>query len=456
MAMETLVSRVVVDRMIVSGHRFEVPLDWDHAQTSESISVFAREVVAEERSGDPRLPAICWYQGGPGSEFQFPASRSGWLKQLLTRFRVILLDQRGTGMSTPLDALALPRRDPHELAGYITHLRADSIVRDAERLRSLLLGADGDWYIFGQSFGGFCALTHLSLFPEHLAGALITGGFAPVLHDAGSVYRALADRMAERTAAYLGRFPGDAGRIRRILDHLQASEDRDANGERLSARAFLSLGMQLGEPHGAAKLHGIVERAGNDLEALGRLSGAVHRRVDETMEAATNPIYTLLQEACYAQGEPARWAAARAIDADPRYRLDATPAPCFTAEFILPFMFEEWPGLRPFRETAAILATEVSWPPLYDLDRLRANRVPVVGTVYWNDPYVERGLALETVGLLGNCEAWITNEHEHIAYRVTPRRVAERLFAMLDQRRAASGAAHRSGPRTVPGASAPG
>jgi hypothetical protein len=45
---------------------------------------------------------------------------------------------------------------------------------------------------------------------------------------------------------------------------------------------------------------------------------------------------------------------------------------------------------------------------------------------------------METAGLLGNCEVWITNEHEHQAYRVTPGRVAERLFAMLDQRRAQS------------------
>jgi hypothetical protein len=45
---------------------------------------------------------------------------------------------------------------------------------------------------------------------------------------------------------------------------------------------------------------------------------------------------------------------------------------------------------------------------------------------------------METAGLLGNCEVWITNEHEHQAYRVTPGPVAERLFAMLDQRRAQS------------------
>ena len=267
---------------------------------------------------------------------------------------------------------------------------------------------------------------------------IITGGFAPVLHDAEAVYAALAVRVAERNADFLTRFPEDAGRVRRIVDHLRTTPDLDAYGQRLTAPAFLALGTCLGHLHGAAELHGIVERAAHDLETLGMLGGSVHQQVVELMAPATNPIYSLLQEACYAQGAPTRWAAARVIAADPRYALDAEPAPSFTGEMIFPWMFEEWTPLRPFREAAEVLATRLSWPPLYDVDRLRGNRVPVVGAVYWNDPYVERGLALETAGLLGNCDVWITNEHEHQAYRVTPAPVAERLFAMLDQRRAQS------------------
>jgi pimeloyl-ACP methyl ester carboxylesterase len=432
-----VVAREAVDRMIVTGHRLEVPLDWSRPG-GESISVHAREVVAAERADDLRLPVICWYQGGPGMEFAFPISRGAWLEQLLTRYRVLLLDQRGTGMSTPLEGRALPRSDPAELAEYISHFRADSIVRDADRFRSVLFGEDAGWDLFGQSFGGFCTLTHLSLLSEHVIGAIITGGFAPVLHDADAVYRVLADRMAERSAAYLSRFPEDAERLRRIVDHLLSAPDVDAFGQRLTAHAFLTLGTCLGHLHGAAELHGAVERATHDLEALGRLSGWVHQQVAGIMSPATNPIYSVLQEACYTQGPPARWAAARVVGADPRYRLDALPAPCFTGEMIFPWMFEEWAPLRPFREAAEALATQATWPPLYDVDRLRANRVPVVGTVYWNDPYVERGLALETAGLLGNCEVWVTSEHEHQAYRVTPRPVAERLFAMLDQLRAQS------------------
>ena len=440
MSTHEVVSRAAVDRMVVTGHRIECPLDWARPGEPATISVFAREVVAAEKADDPRLPMICWYQGGPGMEFTFPAARGAWLEQLLTRYRVLLLDQRGTGLSTPLEGRALPRARPAELADYLAHFRADSIVRDAERFRSVLLGEDAGWHLFGQSFGGFCSLTHLSFLPEHVTGVIITGGFAPVLHEADAVYEVLAGRVAERNADFLARFPEDAARVRRIVEHLGSVEDVDAHGQRLTARAFLALGICLGHLHGAAELHGIVERAAHDLETFGKLGGSVHQQVAELMAPATNPLYSLLQEACYAQRAPTRWAAARVTGADPRYALDAEPAPCFTGEMMFPWMFEEWAPLRPFREAAELIAGRDAWPPLYDVDRLRANRVPVVGAVYWNDPYVERGLALETAALLGNCDVWITNEHEHQAYRVTPERVAERLFAMLDQRRAQTGA----------------
>jgi hypothetical protein len=56
------------------------------------------------------------------------------------------------------------RHTPH-------HDRADSIVADAELVRRLLVpGASergrGRWTLLGQSFGGFCALTYLSMAPE--------------------------------------------------------------------------------------------------------------------------------------------------------------------------------------------------------------------------------------------------------------------------------------------------
>src|SRR5438105_2345350 len=83
-----------------------------------------------------------------------------------------MLDQRGTGRSTPVGALSGMTAD--EQAEYLTHFRADSIVRDAELIRGEL-GLDR-WSVLGQSFGGFCTLTYLSIAPEGLREAFFTGG----------------------------------------------------------------------------------------------------------------------------------------------------------------------------------------------------------------------------------------------------------------------------------------
>lgn len=424
-------NHVAVDRMIVTPHRISVPVDWNEP-SGPQISVHAREVVAAEKAGDAKLPAIVWFQGGPGHEVAFPDHRGSWLEQLLTRYRVLLLDQRGTGMSTPLDARALPFADPVVCANYLRNFRQDSIVRDADRLRATLYGEDSNWYLFGQSFGGFCSLTYLSQIPEHLLGVIITGGFAPVLHEADEICTRLFNHVATRNADYYARFPMDAARVRRLVDHLETNVDLDGEGNRVSARRFLMLGGKLGLQHGAAELHGIVERGDNDLEQLGMLSGVVHEHIAGMMSPATNPIYTVLHEAAYSNGPATRWAAERARLADSRYALDAQPAPCFTGEAVFPWMLDELPPLQPLKEVADVLAAHEGWAPLYDIARLRANTVPVVGTLYWDDEYVERAMALETVALLGNCRPWITNEYEHGGYRIDPQRVGARLFGMLD------------------------
>ena len=63
------------------------------------------------------------------------------------------------------------------------------------------------------------------------------------------------------------------------------------------------------------------------------------------------------------------------------------------------WMFEEVRALTPFRGAAEELAAYDDWGPLYDLDRLAANEVPVFAAVYFDDMYVDSGLQLETAGV---------------------------------------------------------
>ncbi|MEM1231949.1 MAG: alpha/beta fold hydrolase, partial [Pseudomonadota bacterium] len=154
-------------------HRLPVPLK--HSEPAgETLTLYARELRAD-RAGSANDPCLVYLQGGPGYEAPRPLAISGWLAVALTRYRVILLDQRGTGLSTPVDATTLARLPSAQAqADYIACFRADAIVADAELLRAQL-SPERPWTVLGQSFGGFCTLSYLSLAPEGLAGALITG-----------------------------------------------------------------------------------------------------------------------------------------------------------------------------------------------------------------------------------------------------------------------------------------
>src|ERR687886_1239033 len=115
--------------LVLTEHEVSVPLDHGRPD-GERITVFAREVA--DPDGRDR-PFLVFLQGGPGSEAPRPTRRPsapGWLDRALTEFRVLMLDQRGTGRSTPVFG-------PHS-AEYLSHFRAEAIVRDAELLREAL------------------------------------------------------------------------------------------------------------------------------------------------------------------------------------------------------------------------------------------------------------------------------------------------------------------------------
>jgi len=128
----------------------EHPVPLVHADPSRgTISVFTRELA--DPDGLDR-PYLVFLQGGPGFEAARPTSPpSGWMKRALADFRILLLDQRGTGRSTPVGTV-IPGATPADQAEYLTHFRADSIVRDLELIRAQL-GA-GRWSLLGNPLPG--------------------------------------------------------------------------------------------------------------------------------------------------------------------------------------------------------------------------------------------------------------------------------------------------------------
>ncbi|HMO23366.1 MAG TPA: alpha/beta fold hydrolase, partial [Candidatus Melainabacteria bacterium] len=83
-------------------HHFDVPLDYQEVKKGGEIKVFAREAISIDNVNRSNLPWLIFFQGGPGYHSPRPFANSGWFKRALRDFRVLLLDQRGTGRSTPV------------------------------------------------------------------------------------------------------------------------------------------------------------------------------------------------------------------------------------------------------------------------------------------------------------------------------------------------------------------
>jgi pimeloyl-ACP methyl ester carboxylesterase len=420
--------------LVLTDHEFSVPLD--HAQPlGEQISVFARAVVAVDTT-DANLPWLVFFQGGPGYASPRPDSNSGWLKRALRDYRVLLLDQRGTGRSTPLTFQTLARLpSPQAQADYMKHFRADAIVRDAELIRQALVGAETPWTALGQSFGGFCLLTYLSLAPQGLSAALITGGLASLTRPVDDVYRATYRRVLSRNQRFYERYPQDVARGQRIVDYLLTHDVSLPGGGRLTARRFQQVGMGFGASNGFEDVHYLLENA-FVAGAHGPEINYVFLRALESMQPFdTNPIYALLHEPCYCQGAAANWSAARVQAEFPAFDLRAAAngqAPVyFMGEMVFPWMFEDYAYLQPLQGAAEILAAYDGWPRLYDVDVLRANRVPVAALSYYDDMYVEMAFAEETARTVSGLKLWVTNEYDHNGLRADGERVLGRLLDML-------------------------
>ncbi len=418
--------------LVLTDHTLEVPLD--HARPDgETITLFAREVTAAGRERE-NLPRLLWLQGGPGHRAERPDAPGAWLREALREHRVVLMDQRGTGRSTPADRRTLAvHPDAAATADHLAHFRADSIVRDAELLRRRL-AADGEedrpWTVLGQSFGGFCALSYLSLAPEGLEKVLITGGLPALTAHADDVYRAAYARVLEHNARYFDRYPGDQRLADAVAAHLAEHDVRLPTGERLTVRRFQTLGITLGGVSTFDRIHYLLETAFVPGPHGSELSDTFLRGVESTVSFAERPLYAVLHEAIYAQGgRPTAWSAHRVREEFPAFDASRGGPLRFTGEMVYPWHFEEDPALVPLRDAAHLLAERVDWPPLYDLDRLADNRVPVVAAVYHDDMYVDREHSLRTAAHVRGLRPWITNAHAHDGVRVDAS-VFDRLSAM--------------------------
>lgn len=406
--------------MRVRERHVPVPLDWWHPEAGE-IDVFVRELVDPDKTDDD-LPLVTYLQGGPGGANPRPLEPSGWITEALEHYRIVLVDQRGTGRSTPLDARIIAEMDAEAGADHLARFRADSIVRDLEHVRATVYNGR-KWATLAQSYGGWITLAYLSHAPEAIAAAYVCGGIPGNPMSAEEVYRRTFDRVASKTAEYYRRYPQDVEKVAAIADRLAAEPVLLPDGDVLTVRRFQSLGNDFGMKPGFERMHWLVEDAfiRDDRLSEGFLAGVLART-----SSAANPLFWTLQESIYGDGSngPTAWAAQRERDRRPEFDEGIRPLP-FTGEMAFPWMFEEVRLLRGFAPAVHALAERREWSPILDSERLAANEVPVAAAVYFDDMFVDSGLQLDTLRGLGNAQGWVTNEYEHDGIG------AERVFARL-------------------------
>ena len=287
-------------------------------------------------------------------------------------------------------------------------------------------------------------MTYLSIAPEGLREAFITGGLPGLDATADDVYRVTYPRGRAKTRRTTQRYPMDAEQAQ--AGGPPPGQPRGAAAGRCPAHRGRPSrpGPDARQQHAAATPCTTCWRTPSP--AAGCPTRSWHRRRGQ-LSFAEAPLYALVHEACYAQGAATRWSARADPGRVPRIRPGrgrGRRGPLlFTGEMIYPWMFEADPVLRPLRDGGGGDRPARTGRALYDPARLAANEVPAAAAVYFDDMYVPRRALAADRGrdprpaALGD-------------QRVRARRAAG------EQRRGA-GPAHRAGPRsglsTRPGAS---
>lgn len=117
----------------------------------------SQHAVYVELSGNPEGVPVIFLHGGPCSGTK-PDHRR-FFDPL--RYHIILMDQRGCGLSTPF--------------GELEHNTTQDLIADMERIRHRL--NIKQWIVFGGSWGATLGLLYAQQYPTHVSGLILRGVF---------------------------------------------------------------------------------------------------------------------------------------------------------------------------------------------------------------------------------------------------------------------------------------
>lgn len=445
----------VIGKLMVSELFFEVPRDYSNPSLG-TLRIFGRTVTKydtpianlseEEMRKKSQKPWFVYLQGGPGFGCSPPQSMSITNLVLDQGYQMLYLDQRGTGLSSTITAATLALQgDYQEQADYLKSFRADSIVQDCEAIRKSLTADYPNelkkWSVFGQSFGGFCAVHYLSKSPLGLREVFTSGGIPPVGKSAEEVYKATFTQVIKRNQSYYRKYPEDIEAVHDLAIYIKSQNGLALpGGGTLTVRRFLMIGLLFGGLGGLDTVHNIILRMRSDLQQFAFLTRPTLSILEGLVGLDDNIIYAILHESIYCEGQASNWAADRVGRSLSEYHWisGAPPSPAtvrqhplyFSGEMIYPFTFDTYPELSKLKAVADIIATYAEWPDLYDEWQLSQNEVPVYAATFVDDMYVDFGLVQETVAKIKNCKQFITNTMYHDAIRSKTDEVMKALFAL--------------------------
>lgn len=121
------------------------------------LQVDAIHTLYWEQSGNPRGVPVVFLHGGPGAGAS-PTHRRFFDP---SHYRIVIMDQRGAGRSTPL--------------GEIRDNTTDHLIADLEQLRTEL-GIER-WHVFGGSWGSTLGLAYAQAHPDRCISLMLRGIF---------------------------------------------------------------------------------------------------------------------------------------------------------------------------------------------------------------------------------------------------------------------------------------
>lgn len=403
-------STVFLPDVAVREHEIEVPVSREDASLGK-ISVFCREL-----SADDSLPAIAYFQGGPGKPG--PRMLMDWIPEALKRYRVFLMDERGTGRSHKID-----RTTPERItADMLAHLRPPDVAADAEAMRQHL-GLE-QWDLLGNSFGAACAGAYLSYFPDGLRRVHLAGTVPEPEMDVDAFNRLTFQLLAARQQQLFDAIPWIKGRVEEVADHLDNHDERMPTGERLSSTRMKMAGVLLGEEDDFARLANLFEAPFTTSGGEKRLRGDFLAQLGSIISLETMPLWAAIHETVMARpGYAVNWSADRI------WREEFYDLPLLGNHFFRTH-FEEDPALIPFYEAVDQVHHRTDLKA--QAQDMSANTVPAAAILYEKDVFIPYELTARSARKTPNLQVWTHSEWFHDGIWAHGAEVARGLFERLD------------------------